>query len=87
MQQALRQARADFETAHHQLVRLQNQLRDVSAKLPTPEYDDESGEPTNLAAAWQLGLTAHVSEQIDSAERWLSRAVHWTESNFGGPID
>lgn len=87
MQQALRDALEELKTAHEELVRIQTRLRDASAKLPASEYDDESGEPTNLAAAWHLGLEAHVDEQLDGAVRWLEQAVLWTETDFGGPID
>lgn len=87
MQEALREALRELETAHEELSRIQTRLRDVSARLPASEYDDESGEPTNLAAAWQLGLEAHVDEQLDGALRWLAQATSWTVSSFGGPID
>lgn len=87
MDEALREALAELETAHEELARRQAKLRDVSARLPAPSYDDETGEPTNLAAAWQLGLEANVDEALDGAVRWLARAVLWNEGRFGGTLD
>ena len=86
-EEALREALAELEAAHEELVRIQTRLREVSARLTVAEYDDESGEPTNLAAAWQLGLAAHVNDPLDGAVRWLSQVTSWTESSFDGPID
>lgn len=87
MDEALRSALAELERAHDELARRQLKLRDVSARLPAAEYDDDTGEPTNLAAAWQLGLQAHVDEQLDGAVRWLAAAVLWNERHFGGSIE
>lgn len=86
MQEALLETLSELKTAHEELSRIRARLRDVSTALPAPEYDDDSGEPINLAASWQLGLEAHVEEQLAGAVRWLARAVLWTEREFGGPI-
>lgn len=87
MEDALREVLAELVQAHDEFVRRQAKLRDVSADLPSPEYDDETGEPINLAAAWQLGLEANVAEPLDGAVRWLAQAVLWNESRFGGPLE
>lgn len=87
MEEDLRDVLTELERAHEELARWQQRLRDASARLPAPDYDDETGEPANLSAAWQLGLEAHVDEQLDGAVRWLARAVLWTDRRFGGPID
>ena len=67
MQEDLREALREMAAAHEELARIQIRLRDVSAGLPAVGYDEESGEPTNLAAAWQLGLDAHVTEPLQGA--------------------
>jgi hypothetical protein len=87
MNEALGDALAEIKAAHEEFSRRQARLRDVSGRLPSPEYDDESGAPTNLAAALKLGLDASVDEPLDGAVRWLARAVLWTETRFGDPVD
>ena len=87
MNEALGDALAEIKAAHEEISRRQARLRDVSARLRSPEYDDDTGAPTNLAAALQLGLDASVDEPIDGAVRWLARAALWTETRFGDPLD
>ncbi|MDA8017729.1 MAG: hypothetical protein MPN21_09800 [Thermoanaerobaculia bacterium] len=87
MEEALRDVLTELQRAHEQIARRQAELREVAAQLPSPEYDDDTGGPSNLAAAWQLGLQVHVDERLEAVVRWLARAVEWTEERFGGLDD